>query len=76
MTSGDDPRDHSQPYLFGAALDDAEREDEAREKRDELNLCCGVCNGSGEGYADGTKCRKCGGSGTLEKWPRKQEAKK
>ena len=92
MTSGDDPQDPSQPYLFGAALDDAEREDEAKRKAEERRclwcdndgaecLCddvvplCGACNGSGEGMHDGTKCRKCGGSGTLEKWPkRKQEA--
>jgi len=25
---------------------------------------CGACNGSGEGWADGTKCGACGGSGS------------
>jgi len=35
MTSGDDPQDPSQPYLFGSALDDAEREDEAKRKAEE-----------------------------------------
>jgi len=25
---------------------------------------CGSCNGSGEGYADGTRCQSCKGSGS------------
>ena len=29
---------------------------------------CGRCNGSGEGYADGTKCIKCKGSGINEEY--------
>lgn len=33
---------------------------EAYSTREEL---CGKCNGSGEGYADGTKCQRCKGSG-------------
>ncbi len=28
---------------------------------------CSTCNGSGEGQADGTKCRVCGGSGSSKK---------
>lgn len=28
---------------------------------------CSACQGSGEGHADGTKCIKCGGSGTKKK---------
>ena len=27
------------------------------------DLICIQCNGSGEGMYDGTKCKKCGGSG-------------
>ena len=32
------------------------------EERDEPD-CCELCNGSGEGQADMTTCRDCGGTG-------------
>lgn len=31
---------------------------------DDIELC-GACNGSGEGYADGTRCRVCRGRGEV-----------
>jgi len=37
--------------------------DNFSEVEDEL---CSNCNGSGEGYTDGSKCSVCGGSGVLE----------
>ena len=33
---------------------------------------CSACQGSGEGHADGTKCSKCGGSGSSNPKPSKQ----
>lgn len=60
MTSGDDPRDDSSPFLFGAA----EREESERELEQDPPLCSN-CNGSGEGYADGSKCWICRGQGVV-----------
>ena len=53
-TSGDDCYESGQPFLFGAA----EREESLRELEQDPPLC-GSCNGSGEGYADGSKCLRC-----------------
>lgn len=33
------------------------------EAPDDDDLICGDCNGTGEGYHDGTICRACSGSG-------------
>lgn len=42
-----------------------EEEQEEEEEEEEGSDICGVCNGSGEGIADGTRCRACKGWGEV-----------
>lgn len=46
--------------MFPSNLPDSDSGD------DEPEICPG-CNGSGEGYRDGTTCLTCGGSGEIPK---------
>lgn len=64
MTSGDDPQDPSQPYLFGAALDDT--------KRDECGTLCRECKSRYTWFSTCWVCRAKESRDKIEE--RKQEA--
>ncbi len=44
--------------------EDVEEIEEDEEEDEERDVMCSSCNGSGEGYADGTRCHDCKGMGS------------